>query len=346
MMGSIVSRYRKKILRTAKYLTKSRHLVLMYHRIAHLEIDPWGLAVTPENFSEHLSIIKKHAQPISLTDFYKYRKAGQLPERSVVITFDDGYTDNLYNAKPIIDRHQVPASVFVATGYCERYREFWWDELENVLFQTRSLPEKLTLKLDGKKHIWGLGKAISYTDQDKKKDRSMRAWDAQPDTRMQLYHSIWSKLINLPALEIERALDEIIKWANFDPEPRSLYRPMEPDELIDLESSGWIEVGAHTVNHVALARHPIKIQELEISQSKKYLENILGHSIQTFTYPFGNYDRDTISIVKKAGFDCACTTVEETVWKGSDRYLLPRFGVWDMKGKEFENQLLSWLKSF
>jgi hypothetical protein len=207
------------------------------------------------------------------------------------------------------------------------------------------LPERLTLRLDNKTHTWELGKAANYTDQDKKNDRSMRAWDARPNTRMQLYHSIWSKLINLPALEIGSALNEIIKWADFSPEPRFLYRPMNPDELIDLESSGWIEVGAHTVNHIALARHSIKTQELEISQSKKYLEDILGRSIQTFTYPFGNYDRDTISLVKKVGFDCACTTVEETVWKGSNRYLLPRFGVWNMNGKDFEHQLLSWLKS-
>jgi hypothetical protein len=79
-MRSVVSRYRKRMSRTVKQLTKSRHLVLMYHRIANLDIDPWGLAVTTENFSEHLSVIKKLLNQSVLQNFINIGKLVSYPK--------------------------------------------------------------------------------------------------------------------------------------------------------------------------------------------------------------------------------------------------------------------------
>ena len=79
--------------------------------------------------------------------------------------------------------------------------------------------------------------------------------------------------------------------------------------------------------------------------AKKYLEKVLNQDIKSFAYPYGNFNKQTLPIIKKTGFDCACATVEETVWKWSNSFQLPRFEVIDWDGQIFENNLLNWLKN-
>src|SRR5262249_42280820 len=100
-------------------------LILMYHRIAELQFDPWGLAVSPRHFAEHLEVLRKHGQPRPLTQAVKaLQRQEEVEGRPLVITFDDGYADNLYNAAPLLDRYDVPATLFLATGYIDGAREF------------------------------------------------------------------------------------------------------------------------------------------------------------------------------------------------------------------------------
>jgi peptidoglycan/xylan/chitin deacetylase (PgdA/CDA1 family) len=103
-------------------------VVYAYHRIATPESDPWKLAVSPERFEEQITALREEFHPLSLAELADALAAGRIPRRSVAITFDDGYRDNLEVAKPILERHGVPATVFVATGYTGAGRNFWWDD--------------------------------------------------------------------------------------------------------------------------------------------------------------------------------------------------------------------------
>src|SRR5712671_3336606 len=93
-----------------------RPLILMYHRIANELTDPWGLAVTPAHFEEHLDALRRTRFPLRLSQFVRQLVAGTLPEHAVAVTFDDGYADNLLVAKPQLAAADVPATVFLATG--------------------------------------------------------------------------------------------------------------------------------------------------------------------------------------------------------------------------------------
>jgi peptidoglycan/xylan/chitin deacetylase (PgdA/CDA1 family) len=279
-------------------------------------------------------------QPMRLRELVPARQAGRCPDKAVVITFDDGYADNLYRAKPLLDQHRIPATVFVATGYTEKRQPFWWDELADLCFRPEKLPETLHLTINGKKERWAPGEAVVGNPSNQICTR-----EGQPGTRLYFYHSLWETLQGLTVEERENALNQIAAWSGFRPDPHPETRPMTSTELIEIASGGRIEIGAHTVNHAALTAHPAKIQAAEIAQSKTYLEQLLGHPVLSFSYPFGLHDRKTASRVRKTGFICACTTEEATVWKGTGRFRLPRFNVPDWDGATFEKKLLSWLQN-
>ena len=336
----------RKLRRATKRLQKRffpRALILMYHRVAETELDPWALCVTPKHFAEHLEVLQKHARPMSLRELAGAHQNGNIPHRAVAITFDDGYADNLYNAKPLLERYKIPATVFVTSGYLEQNREFWWDELEQVLLKPGRLPEKLSLDINGSTHQWELGAAVNYSEDDCRRDGDRQADRAEPGSRMFFYYSVWQKLQPMPADERLKVLDEILTWAGTEAVERSTHRSLVPEEVRTLGEGEIVEIGAHTVTHPFLPAHSGTFQRDQIQQSKAYLDELLGYPVTSFAYPFGNYTAETVPLVREAGFTCACSCVEETVWRHDDCFQLPRFEVQNWNGEEFAKRLWRWL---
>src|SRR4051812_15112248 len=90
--------------------------VLLYHRVLEQSYDPQMLAVTPENFYEQLLFLKKKGPFLSIDEFAEILKTGKkFPRNAFLITFDDGYADNLINALPILENLELPAVFYVAT---------------------------------------------------------------------------------------------------------------------------------------------------------------------------------------------------------------------------------------
>ncbi len=320
-------------------------LILMYHRVAEVSTDPWSLCVTPQHFAEHLEILKKHFRPIQLQQLTKALRKGKVPRRSVVVTFDDGYADNLHNARPILECHNVPATVFLSTGYLGQGREFWWDELDRLLLQTGTLPETLRLSINGSYHQWSLGASAHYDEDAFWRYRFWRAMEEPPDTRHLIYRSLWQLLQPLPESERRKVLNELLTWANAEPAGRPAYRILTQQEVVDLVRGGLVEAGAHTVTHAALSKLPPDLQRDEIQQSKTILEKILGRPVTSFAYPYGDYTAETVPIVREAGFACACSTLTGVVGGDADRFQLPRVQVEDWDGEEFSRKLSLWFDS-
>jgi len=106
-------------------------VTLMYHRVHDALVDPWGLCVSPEHFAEQVAALRDHTTVVPLEAFSG--SFTELPERTVVVTFDDGYVDNVSNAFPVLEATQTPATLFVATALMDQPGEFWWDRLESAL---------------------------------------------------------------------------------------------------------------------------------------------------------------------------------------------------------------------
>ena len=316
-----------------------KFLILLYHRVIELHSDPWLLAVTPSHFAEHLEILRENARPIGLQQLLQGLLDGNLPDRSVVVTFDDGYADNLHKAKPLLERHDVPATAFLTTGYIGRQREFWWDELDRLLLQPGALPETLRLSLNGNTYRWRLGKAARYSDGTSRRYSRWRAWTKSPDSRYSLYRSLWELLHPLLDGERHKVLEELRVWAGAELAVRPTHLPLSVEEVVALKEGGLVEVGAHTVTHSALATLPAAAQREEIWQSKARLEEILGSPLNSFSYPHGSLSSETMAIVQEAGFSCACSGSTRL----TNRFELPRVSIQDWDGDEFAGRLSGWL---
>lgn len=314
--------------------------ILMYHRVHDATSDPWSSCVSPMHFNEHMEHLRRHFTLLRLGELVALLAARRLPRRAVAITFDDGYADNLWNAKPILKHWDVPATVYVASGYIEQPREFWWDELHRVLLQAGSLPETLELRLDGRIFEWKLGGSANYTDEDCHRYRAWRAeHNDDPTPRHALYRSVYTLLHPLPQPAKRLMLDQLSTWANSTPEGRPNDRALSPDELISLEEGGLVEVGAHTVSHPVLSALPAAAQSDEIMQGRVQLEDILGHAVSHFSYPHGRYTAETVALVKRSAFTSACSSRKGLVNPDTDSFQLPRIQIGNWNGQEFARRM-------
>jgi peptidoglycan/xylan/chitin deacetylase (PgdA/CDA1 family) len=313
---------------------KAEAVILMYHRIGDLGCDPWRLAVRPERFAEHLNVLRRNARPITLRRLAKELGEGRLKPGAVAVTFDDGYANNLYEAKPLLERHEVPATVFITSGMVGREREFWWDELEAILLASQELPQALRLEIGRQTHEWGPIEAARDFAKQSRSDQAQGRWEGQPNSRYAFYFSVWEKLKPLSPLAREKVLDDIRAWAGNFHALRDSHRPLTGDELRALDG-GAVEVGAHTVSHPSLPKHSPNVQKQEIQESKRWLEDFLGRSVGAFAYPYGDHSRATAALVAQAGFELACTTQATAVWGRNNPYKLPRIPIGDCDGTEF-----------
>lgn len=321
-------------------------IILMYHRVHESTSDPWSLCVSPRHFAEHLDVLKRFTSILSLTNLCKSLRDGNLLDGGVAITFDDGYADNLYAAAPILERHAAPATVFITTGHLDSKREFWWDELERLLLQPGVLPGTLSLTINDTDYRWNLKRATVYSVEDLQRDSYLQAWEGEPGSRLHLYHSIWELLLPLSQQAKYEVLDHLLRWSRQDSVGRSSHRSLTIDEVRTLTRGNLIQVGAHTITHPILSAHSEAFQREEIFQSKARLEEITGTPVTCFAYPHGNYTETTVTLIREAGFDCACTTDEATIWRFTDRVLLPRLAVGNWDGDEFARQLIKYLGTF
>ena len=316
----------------------------MYHRVADVDSDPWLLCVTSQHFAEHLEVLRKHGYPVQVQQLNQALQDGKRLLKSIAITFDDGYADNFHNAKPLLERYDIPATVFVVSGHVGQEREFWWDELERLFLQPGTLPKTLQLSINGSPYQWELGEAVNYSEDTYQR---YRRWHAEqrddPSPRHSLYRLLYKLLQPLLEGERHKVLQELLAWSGAAPVSRPTHRSLSVTELLTLGQGKLIEVGSHTVTHPLLSSLPLLLQQDEIRLSKARLEEIVDLPVCSFAYPYGNYTAATVDIVRDAGFFCACSAIEDTVQRYSDSFQLPRFEVQNWNGEEFEKRLLKWL---
>lgn len=315
----------KKSLRIVNWLKSkliNHAIILGYHRITSAPDNPFFLNVSPENFSEQLEVIRKYAEPVSLQFLVKKLEEGKLSENYVAVTFDDGYADNFYNAKPLLEKYDIPATAFVSTGKLNS--EFWWDELERLVLSVEAAQEELYLSYNGGSFFW----------QFNEKEKHNAKWS--------LFNSLYKRMHDLQESQIQEIIDQLKEFSGKDNTGGRRHRAMTIDELILLTSGSLINVGSHTVSHQNLKYADADHQRIEIEQSKRFLEETLGRPVFGFSYPNGSNTPESTDILKASGYSYACTSYTNYMFSSSDRFSLPRLWAPDLNGDNFEIWLRGW----
>jgi len=286
-------------------------LILQYHRVATLCHDPLRLAVQPHNFERQMEYLVGNYNVISMDEMKRHLEtATPFAKRSVVVTFDGGYTDVLYTAKEVLAEYGVFATVFMPSAKITEPGQFWQSELEDILIAGNA-GGHLEIEIDGQSYMWSLR------------------------TRRDAFHTfdvLCSIIPSSPPSAQKRIVNQIRLALDAKPAEPDCHRTMDALELRMLEDGGLITVGGHTHNLVKLSALPQWQQIEEVVRNKEVLEEVLEHPVEYFSYPFGNENgctKDTAAILENAGFTLACDNSYGTVnaAKTTDHFELPKVKV-------------------
>jgi len=265
-------------------VTQSDVAVMLYHRVSPSEEEQFlGDALTPEIFERQMEYFHRNYEPFSLYELIEYIQLRKhLPERAVVVTFDDGYRDNYLYAYPILERYNIPATIFLATGHIGTDSLFWWNKVTYAIHHT-SIKR---LDLDD------LGSYSLQSQRDKSHAGVVIC------KRLRKLHEVRRALV------VERLLD--LCQVGIRGLGQKLF--LSWNEVREMDSEG-ITFGAHSVSHRSLTNMPLDSARNEIIQSKKDIEENLGMEVTAFSYPFGDYDTEVVRLVRESGFKCAVSVL-------------------------------------
>ena len=299
-----------------------RRFVFLYHRIASPEHDPFALSVSASQFQDHLDILRSHFRMVTLDELLDTRTA----KRSILasITFDDGYTDNLTTASPILRRAGIPATFFICTGCLGDVRGFWWDRVATAIAAADIAARALdTLELT---------KEISFTG-----DLS------SPDARRLATLEIAGRLRSMDVLQRNRIVEEL--------ETAVLARTsgtwescpvLDEAGVRELGSQPLAQLGAHTHNHPMLSVLTPEEQLAEINRSAAILQEITGTRPRFVAYPYGSqqdYSEDSCVAARAAALDAAFVNHPAPFDPKRQPYRVPRYYVPPLSADDFR----SWL---
>lgn len=293
---------------------KQRFSILTYHRVFAERDAMRNLEPDVKEFTWQMELLSAYFNPMSLADALVAQQYGDLPERAVCVTFDDGYANNFDIAYPVLEACAIPATIFVTTGFLNGGM-MWNDQVAEVVRVYQHDVLDLT--------------AIG-----------LRTFDLVVESRRMSAAKIVNEIKHWPQPKRESAVEYMVSLLEGSL-PSTVM--MTDEQLVELSDKG-VDIGAHTVSHPILSTLSLDEAKSEILESKEYLENLLGKPVRHFAYPNGRPNLDYLiehrDLVEVGGFDAAVSTKWGAVTKATDRWQLPRFTPWDKTPDRFMMRLL------
>ena len=246
-------------------------------------------------FDEIVSNLRSKYVFVSAEDLSEFYKGNISLKNSVHITIDDGDNSFYKVIFPILQKHKIPASIFVSPKICIEETNFWFQEIEgyNQLELKRLIADMTNIPLSS---------IIKFSSE-----------------------SI------LKNLKINQIQEIIIKYRKLTHTSEKLFQNMNVTELKEVYQSGLVAIGAHTINHPVLKNEDDATSKYEICESINELSGILNHEIKYFSYPNGMpgidfTDRER-TYLKENGIQLAFSTQSKNFSILDEYTSIPRFGI-------------------
>jgi peptidoglycan/xylan/chitin deacetylase (PgdA/CDA1 family) len=282
---------------------KGLDIIVMYHNIdlnGDLRFNSRHIAQS--DFRKELEYYKKRFDVVPMSTMFTVKNSRS---NRLAITFDDGLSNNYRNARPELEKLNIPATFFVT---CASLREktILWPDAVNILTHF---------------HVGELN-CLGHIFQS-------RPWN--------LWHSpevgeLMSFLKTRSQEEREDFIDQLASLSGIKPNDSALndyHQLLSEEQIRTMASNPLFEIGSHAVSHSNLANLSLDEQRYELLQSKAYLEEIMQTPIQSLAFPDGSYARETLDIATECGYNYQLAVNYRHEEDKNDPRILDRFGLYN-----------------
>lgn len=270
-----------------------------------------GIVHLSADFERHMEIIARRFNPVSLEEIFRAHSGSQpLRKRSVCVTFDDGFKDNLEIAAPIMDRYGVVGTIYVTTGLLVQRKNPWFVRVRRAF------------EVTGQEDCPGIG-GKTYDLADPKGRR----------TAFLEVSRMCATTTGSQQQELVQQVEEALAVA-----PMDKYMMLTEEQVGQTVKRGHI-IGSHTVTHPNLAHVPADALEKELTESKAVLDRLTGANTHHFSYPRPilepHYTAETGAAAARAGYVTAVTCTDGLTRPGDDLMAIRRISA-PFAAQEFE----------
>jgi peptidoglycan/xylan/chitin deacetylase (PgdA/CDA1 family) len=291
---------------------RGRGVILMFHHVrpsrSRVFAPNRGLEITPEFLDVVLTELRREGfEIVSLDSVPDRLRFDSCRQPFAVLTFDDGYRDNVEYAWPILRRHNAPWTLFVTTSFLNGQGRLWWIELEESINRL----EHVVIPSNSRALDLPTRTAAQKQAAFQSVYRHLRA-----GTEQQL-RAVVAVLAAQAGVDTTRLVPDLcLLW----------------DEVESLAHERDVSIGAHTLSHPMLATCCDRDATREITESKALLERRLGRPVRHLAYPFGYRSAvgaREVRLARDAGFVTAVTSLPGHVFPdhATELHALPRVSI-------------------
>ena len=256
-------------------------LNIMYHGVVSNDSTYFSPRhIHKDNFERQLVYFKDNFDIISIPEaFYCVNNNIKLKRKTLTISFDDGFQNNLHTALPLLEKYNIKTSFFVSSIICTKDNPstYLWSELIAAL------------KYFNKNHIIQLDN-LEFKD----------------FYNSEINMSLTDLLKSCPHEKREEYIEELIQKynliANLKTIPSEIWKLMTKDEVRHLSSSEIIDIGSHGHLHYNLGNIDISKAKIELQKSKLLLEETIDKEINSIAYPDGSYNNEVKNAAEDIGY--------------------------------------------